>query len=464
MQPLSVAVEIGDALPSDNVRTIGVDVIRQVDVLLVSGETSNRPLAGETDFMAIALSPFAFGGQDQPDAVRTTTINEGRLSKTLAQKSPDVVVLANVRRLSDDERSKIAAFVSSGGSLVIFDGDRVDTKSFNEVWGRGEAGWTLPLKLGDMVGGDASPDATTFPIGGIDPQYSPWMFLTGSDSGANGGSAAFSDIDVFGYRKLVAKEPTEPIDAADPTEPIDSTEPAAQALLSFANGDPLAVMASRGRGKVVQFAIPCDLAKTNLPTRLIFLPLIQQLTLDLAGSQTIATVDVGTPILFSMDQFRRQLDPPAKEKPGAKPTYTVIDPSGKETSVDIGDDERWIEVADTRQSGAYRLRRQVDAIEGDPIVTQTMRIASVPASESQLRDAEGSRMERVAELVGGSIDTQFDSLAADDQTRRFGREIWRWLLAALLLVMVGEVWLQQRSGGVSSTSKRLPLLPRGAAS
>ena len=35
--------------------------------------------------------------------------------------------------------------------------------------------------------------------------------------------------------------------------------------------------------------------------------------------------------------------------------------------------------------------------------------------------------------------------AGDDRQRRFGREIWRWLLALLLLALLGELLLQQKA-------------------
>jgi hypothetical protein len=437
VHPLSVGVEMGDALPSDNVRTIGVDVIRQVDVLLVDGDPGNRPLTGETDFLAIALSPFAFGGQDQPDAVRTTIVPDRKLVQTLEKQNTDVVVLANVRRLDQDARTALATFVNGGGAMVIFDGDRVEPKSYNTAWMDGETAWPLPMTLGESVGGDASPDATTYPVGTVDGQYSAWSFLSDDGSGASVGNASFADVDVFGYRKLLPA--TEAVD--DPT----------RTLIRFVNGDPLAVMATRGRGRVVQFAIPCDLAKTNLPTRLIFLPLIQQLTLDLAGSQTNATINVGTPLQVPTRELAAQVPDDAEPNEKASPKFTLVDPSGTETNVDVGDDgQGMITIENTRSAGIYRLRRRVESVAGDPIVTQTMRVATIPPSESLLRDAETSRVTRAAELVGGTVGDELASLSADDQTRRFGREIWRWLLVALLIAMIGEVWLQQRGSGKST--------------
>jgi hypothetical protein len=74
-----------------------------------------------------------------------------------------------------------------------------------------------------------------------------------------------------------------------------------------------------------------------------------------------------------------------------------------------------------------------------------MRIAEVPSIESQLRDTDPARLAAAAKLVEANVYSDVAELQSDDRTRRFGREIWRWLLLALLVVLVAELWLQQQS-------------------
>ncbi len=284
---ITVAVEHGDALVEDNRRSIAVDVIRQINVMLVDGQPSNRPLEGETDFLAIALSPFAFGGEDQPDAVRTAVVRNQRLEKELADRQPHIVVLANVDRVSDKGREAIAEFVNAGGALVVFDGDAINVESYNQPWVAESGSWTLPATLGEFVGAKASTDATPLPIGETNAQYSPWDVLGARDQ------QPFGKVDIYGYRKLTISEQGSAEDkvesdsnSADP----DGTDSAAVKLLSMANGDPIVLAARRGRGRVVQFAVPCDAAWTTLPMRLVYLPMMQQLVLDLAGSRKQTTL------------------------------------------------------------------------------------------------------------------------------------------------------------------------------
>ena len=136
----------------DNRRSLAIDVIDEINVLLVNGDPSQEPLEGETDYLAIALSPFAFGGEDQPDAVQTSVCLRQQLQKRLETDEPDMVVLANVSKLSELERADLSQFVQRGGTLVIFDGDQVDVEGYNAAWNSAEGDWRLPATLGSVIG------------------------------------------------------------------------------------------------------------------------------------------------------------------------------------------------------------------------------------------------------------------------------------------------------------------------
>jgi hypothetical protein len=444
---ITVAVEHGDALVEDNRRSIAVDVIREINVMLVDGQPSNRPLEGETDFLAIALSPFAFGGEDQPDAVRTSVVRNQRLEKELADRQPHILVLANVDRVSDKGREAIAEFVNAGGALVVFDGDAINVESYNQRWVAESGSWTLPAALGEFVGTKTAMDATPLPIGETNAQYSPWDVLGARDQ------QPFGKVDIYGYRKLTINEQG-PDDKVGPDSSgtqqdgtgSDGSDSAAVKLLSMASGDPIVLSARRGRGRVVQFAVPCDVAWTTLPMRLVYLPMMQQLVLDLAGSRKQTTYDVGNSFSVPTSELAPVLPDGAKLDTKKQPTYTIEAPGQTETAIQPSKESSpQLLVASTQTPGAYRLRQTTAVQDSDPIVTSTLRVVEVPAIESQLRDADGSRLAAAAEAVEANVYTDIQTLQADDRTRRNGREIWRWLLLALLIAMIAELLLQQRS-------------------
>ncbi|QDT04672.1 hypothetical protein K227x_30660 [Rubripirellula lacrimiformis] len=486
---ISVAVEHADSLPGDNRRWIGVDVIRQVNVLMVDGSPSRQPLKGEVDFLAVALSPFAFGGQDQPDAVRTSICNAASLEQRLDKEVPDVVVMANVRAINDRQRDRLAGFVNGGGAIVIFDGDLVVPATYNQPWGQGDEAWQLPARMGDVVVAAQVKDSDQrFVINQINRLYSPWSIIqddASTHSMSASGASGIGGIEVTQYRKLVL--PNEPPSSDSGSDSVN----AASSLMSFVSGDPVVVSAPRGRGRVVQIAITSDSDWSNFPTRLVYLPMLQQLILDLAGSRMQTTIDVGTPINVPVSELVATLSAKNRDAfglgPGTNPRFddgksaavTIEKPDGKQQLVSIaGDTSSWATLGIADVPGVYRIRLKIDGAAGSRVApvpesnspksdktpstdrpsnepepmssaSSTIRVAQVASIESQLRDADPSRLTRAAEAVDASVYQDLDSMKSADHTRRFGREIWRWLLLALLVAMIGELFLQQRSPTIS---------------
>ena len=93
----------------------------------------------------------------------------------------------------------------------------------------------------------------------------------------------------------------------------------------------------------------------------------------------------------------------------------------------------------------YRLRKTTPLVDAPRGLPARIPIAEAPSIESQLRDADPARLAAAAKLLEANVFSDVAELQSDDQTRRFGREIWRWLLLALLVVLVAELWLQQQS-------------------
>ena len=465
---ITVAVEHSDALIADNRRSIAVDVIREVTVMLVDGKPSSKPLEAETDYLALALSPFAFGGQDQPDAVRTSIVQPQEIVAKLEEQRPDVVILANVDRIEDNTRKRLSQFVNMGGSLIVFDGDNIDADSYNTLWETNETSWYLPARLGELVGDPENTDAPPLPIGNPNPLYTPWNLL-GSDD-----QQPFSDVEIYGYRKLTPGLMAAPSTASDPESLATTTDGhliasnssrpesdldaasnltsnsesgALTNLLTMANGDPIAVSARRGRGRVLQFAIPCDTAWSSLPMRLVYLPMIQQLVLDLAGSRKQTTIDVGNGFTVPI----AELAGGAESDPGQAASYSVEYGGESERPVKATDDtETELLIPSTTVGGTYVFRKTTPAREGEPAVTSTLRVVEVPADESKLRDVDATRLATAAKLVDAHVYTDISELEDDDRTRRFGREVWRWLLIGLLVLMIGELLLQQRASRVGA--------------
>ena len=418
---VTVTVEHADALAADNRRSIGVDVMREISVLLVDGKPSSKPLEGQADFLAIALSPFAFGGDDQPDSVSAAVITQREIAKTLEAETPELIVLANVTSISDDDKGRLASFVNKGGSLVVFDGDRVKPEDYNQAWKFDEGQLEFPAMMGDLNGDpdsrkqkaetDGGSDKLPMRIGELNPLFSAWNLL------APGDQRPLNEVDVFAYRKL-SVDPPKVDETGQPLQDETAADSNGEStvLLRMTNGDPVVVSARRGRGQVVQFALPCNASWSSLPLRMIYLPMMQQLVLDLAGRRKTTTLDVGQPIAvptseLSLAAFYQESEGSTAERKqrvaeqDENAKYTIELPADGEVAIsraEITDDLlRWTA---TSEPGVLHFRRTIEAAEKDdstdastqPQIVQTIRVVEVPEEESQLRDTDPQRLSTVA--------------------------------------------------------------------
>jgi hypothetical protein len=143
-------------------------------------------------------------------------------------------------------------------------------------------------------------------------------------------------------------------------------------------------------------------------------------------------------------------DDPAEQS--AKPIFIVTTPEDAEIEIEPTDEASpQLVFGETERSGTYRFTSEVPVPEGTtqtdaaPAIVSTIRVVQVPFEESRLRDVDPARLSLAADSIDASIYTDLSSLEKDDRTRRFGREIWRLLLVALLIGMVAELLLQQYS-------------------
>jgi hypothetical protein len=142
-----VQAEIGaDAVPRDNVRFAAPDVKPGVPILLVDGEPSSEYGETETFYLHRALDPPG----EVPSGNDVQVVSENRFEETPLHPF-QVVVLANVYRLTADRAAALAEWVRDGGGLVVFLGDQVDEMVYNEQLARaaGLLGFTLTGIRGD---------------------------------------------------------------------------------------------------------------------------------------------------------------------------------------------------------------------------------------------------------------------------------------------------------------------------
>ncbi|MCY3023966.1 MAG: BatA domain-containing protein, partial [Planctomycetota bacterium] len=134
-----------DALDDDNELSYSVVVIDRLPVLLVDGDRRQGPLASETDFLRLALSPKDPEDPSWRAVIETTVVDTTDMRFTDFSKYR-VVVLSNVAALPATVVSEIERFVVAGGGLLITLGDRVQPETYNRSLFRQGAG-LLPVAL-----------------------------------------------------------------------------------------------------------------------------------------------------------------------------------------------------------------------------------------------------------------------------------------------------------------------------
>jgi hypothetical protein len=242
------AVEISeDRLPVDNRYFFTIDRETQNKVLAIETPSRSR---SQSFFLQQALlaresSPYALTVKTSA-AVSPTEISEYR-----------VVIVNDAVGINEGLAQAIAAFVNSGGSLVLVAGKSTDVNEFNRVFGQ-----ISPAKLGDIVqlrGGSAFMSQVKLDH----PIFNPFTR-----------SGRLAPTRVYAYH------------AAEPTE-------RASVIAGLDDGNPLIVEAPIGSGKVLLFTTSIDNSLSDLPLTPMYLPLIHQMLDYLAGTGGQAGCTVG---------------------------------------------------------------------------------------------------------------------------------------------------------------------------
>ena len=396
-----------DPLKADNVKRFSIPVWDKLPVLLVSGDTNPAPLQAETAFLQIALQPFASAKATLSDLITTRVITPEKLTaKELLENR--VVVLANVPQLSDLQVKTLDDYVRRGGGLLIFPGDRNNRDWYKSKTLASGAG-LLPCEFAQIV----DTHALNSQPAAIVAQHYDHQALEFFNDPRNG---TLQGAKLQTWYKLVAAQSS-------------LQEIAIAAHLDTA--DPFLVEKQFGKGRVIQCATACDDDWTNLPARPAYLPLMQQLIAYLASTvYPPRNISVGRPLAAL-------LTPENADK-----VAFVTDPEGKrhELKAILKDDHCLIEFANTELPGLYALETP-----DSEIIHFVVNTSSKESDLKLLDDAEFAALAQEMQAEPVSSAEQYLQL---DKRRRFGRDIWKSLLAAVLVLILIEILLQQRFGMV----------------
>lgn len=406
--PGSHVVEVfaeADTLKADNIFLASIPVRDRVPILLVNGDPGSEPLKGETDFAEIALQPYMAGRVESADLIKTAVVKPEQLNeKALGEQA--VVVLANVRKLSDEQVRALEDFVKNGGGLLVFPGDRIDTQWYASALVKDGKG-LLPLAYGALAG-DLKEGAPT--VGVVSQRYENPALELFNDP--RNGSLGDAQVRMWFRMQELGKT----------AGAVEVTT-----LARLDSGDPFLVERPFGDGRVIACSVPCDADWSNLPMRPFYLPLLQRLGVYLASTVfPPRNLDVGKPLIAFL----------SREEAGRKASLQRPDGTTIEVPIVQRGERGVVEYAKTQQPGLYTLT----PAGGRPLhfVVNASRRESDLAKLTEKEIADLAAAHDVPLVRSGA---EFKAL---DHRRKFGLEFWRPLLWAILGLCFVEIVLQQR--------------------
>lgn len=424
----------GDILPNDNSTFLAADVEREIRVLCVDGQQRIGPNASELDFFRQALSPSR---AQEVHAGKMPLAPEIISDGALAGANLDdyrLVVLANVARIPKEKRESLRQWVGHGGALWIWLGDRIDPSVYNS-----EMAELLPAKIGDTVGsGDPEGESEALSEKALEhPAVMRFRDIK---------TLPLGQLQAFRRQQLAPKN----ISAEEET-PDGMGQPVT--VLAVENGEPIAVEARLGEGRVLLIGTTADKGWNNWPAKNHYMPLVNFLALHLIHPEyLLRNRKVGEPFLYRLG--REELGPARAEG------LTLRDPGNEPMRMEITAETFSASSKNVRLAGGYTLevpgedRRVVHFSANRGLEESDLDSVDDREIQSCLAESEGEAPDRGAffgdtpllrddvRMMGQDLD------ALNKALKQFssGREIWPWLAMAVLLLLIAESVLAMHFG------------------
>ena len=377
-----------------------IDVIEPIRVLIVSGDDWGTDLGqfrNESDFLRLALSPYATLAREGADPCKVEVVNEEKLSE-LNLSSYQVIVLANVERLTESQARTVEQYVYGGGGLLVAPGSLVRVENYNELLWREGAG-ILPAELEDATAADGA-QATS---------------IVGYDSGTPVFQFLHQRPDLMLFPTIGRYFPTTPRSAE------------ARTLAWYTSGAPFLLESAAGKGRVLLLTTSLDADWGTLPLSSFYLPFVQSAVRYLAaGTMPPHNLAAGEPIRFTLDESVQE--PAYVERPdGYKHPVTGSQYGGTTEFLDN----------DTHQVGIYHI--EVKAPSGMHKFTFAIRAPLDESDLTPLTDKQWEQFEKEDNIR--RIDPTDRPVSTTVAADREGYDLAPWALLAALALGLAEVAL-----------------------
>jgi hypothetical protein len=439
---------VKDELPGDNRQDFAIEVMRELPVLIVDGNTRQQVTGLGIDFLRQALE-----ARDPAPVVRACVVSINVFDPAiLSEKTnrdeesavpPRVLVLRDVAQLTAAQQDAITQFLADGGGVLVTLGPRALADAYNDRLHHGGKGW-LPAKLERIAQSTGQtpvpPTASPAPGGSEHPALR--LFLEKPKDGQ--GSSRFPQLGRVRFSRWWNLSVAPAVGPAPRLLSRPSNGVQIASLRTEAGESPFLVewVDPNRTGRLLQCAVPLDDSwGGELVRSESFVPLVHELVYYLAGARGAElNLEPGQPIRYRLDSAgdieHYKLQTPLGK---SKPLSTNPSDSGSIlAAVDRLPAGPILRIDGMRETGVYRLHTTED---------KTIYYVVHPKmqGESDLTPCNEEDRAKVAELVPGmkylNDREQVDGEWISEQHRQ---EIWSWLLLGLIALLCGEIWMTRR--------------------
>jgi len=375
-----------DGLPPDDRRYVSFHVPEAIRVLLVGARQQ------DTHYLNLALTPDQAGSS----TIRAAEITFQQLNDHHFEDF-DVIVLSNVPKVESTGAVKLQSYVESGGGLMIFLGPDVDVRHYNSVL---HAKLQLP-QLTQPISGSADQFLS---LGKID--FSHPLFRG-----------------VFEDKKGIASPHIRVAVGVASNKPLNT-------VIAYHNNQPFLFESKHGRGRILYITTSFGNQWSDLSLRGLFVPLMNRAVIYLTGVASFeqAAGQVGEELYFAIDDVISAAEL-VVHTPGQAAIRIQPEVRNGRYSIRFGQTD--IPGIYTLKNGETTLHQWAVNIAGDESDVATFDVDELAARTGFAEIVEVPKQADVTEIL---------------QQRRFGREIWRTLMmAALVLVLVEMMIFRERA-------------------
>ena len=430
-----------DDLIADNSLSTAVVVQEPIPILLVDGDRRSDAMQSETDFLRLALSPFSLLTGEKGDVFNSKTIQQHELSESLLSKYR-TVCLCNVREVTDVQQTWLHDYVERGNGLIVFLGDKVRTEHYQA--------WPTLANHGLRIANFQ----TRTKVQTNSADNSERKSSLGEDILGAGDRVKMQQIEFAPIRELspaslaslasVRFEHRTPI-TLDPVSLTNASD--ASVAVRFEDDEAWILEARIGKGRCLWISTACDDDDSNLPTRSIYVPLIQKLAAFACNAIPPETS------LRAGDVWTRPIPELALKANEEIKEVRVTKPDGKVVNVQLADD-RIFRFGETRLLGTY-ITRLVESQQNvslkvdeqgsnpDSMVACVNSKNFLSGRESQLSYLSSEELAKLANSFNATVSASSRELLDLSHTDWHGREIWTWVWTALVICFLAEMAIEQ---------------------